>query len=275
MSIVKINFYSRCLDERTEVEIILPEYLLQRKDLHDYKKKYPSSVKFPSVYLLNGYSGDYTDWVTMIPSERYVYETRMALVIPSGRNTWYENIPNGPAMRDFIAEELPAFVEAILPISPEAGHRYIAGLSMGGRGAAMISALYPQKYHACACFSSPLSFEGLYKSPEDSSEDRDRIIASLDLSGIGKRTYVDYFDIVKKQMKNGINIPEMYYFFGNKDPLYQFEYQQFKKKSHELNLPFKFMIIKNQGHDFGTWDPALRTALKWFAAKESETINDG
>ena len=158
MSIASINFYADSLGQRADLHVVLPEYPAQRAPSGPYRTVYDRARRFPVVYLLNGYTGDYTDWLTMLPLERFVTESGIAAVVPSGANTWYEDIRGGMQMRTFITEELPAAAEAFFPLADTADRRFIAGISMGGRGAAMLSAACPDTYRAAACLSAPLLF---------------------------------------------------------------------------------------------------------------------
>lgn len=121
MSTVQLNLYARCLHFRTEVRVALPEYPNQRNENIPYRQAFEPALRFPVVYLLHGFTGDYTDWTSMIPIERFAAETGFAVVMPHGYNTWYRNVPGGFQMESFIADELPAAVEALLPVSSAPG----------------------------------------------------------------------------------------------------------------------------------------------------------
>lgn len=56
---------------RAEVRAVIPEYPLQGMDGIPHRQRYDRKIRFPVVYLLHGYTGDYTDWMNMIPIERY------------------------------------------------------------------------------------------------------------------------------------------------------------------------------------------------------------
>ena len=291
MSFARINFYSQCLNQRIEVTVILPEYPLQRVEVSDFKEKYPAEMKFPAVYLLNGFTGDYTDWFTMIPTEAYACETGLACVIPSGLNTWYENVDSNMKMKTFIAEELPAYVEAVFPISPDPRHRYIAGISMGGRGAAMLGLLYPDTYRAVGCLSAPLSLEGLYDSPEDLAGDRLRIVESLTQCGVRGGGEADFYAVAeraaardcgarsaamaseKSETASGA-MPEMLYIIGESDPLFAYEYEKLQRFVQEKHLPVIIKSEPGKGHEFALWIPASHEVMQWFSGMEGSYEDD-
>lgn len=93
--------------------------------------------RLPVLYLLHGHGGSYTSWQEITDlrplSERYA----MIIVCPNGENSWYWDSPVDPTMRfeTFVAEELPAWVDARYPTLADRAARAISGLSMGGHGA--------------------------------------------------------------------------------------------------------------------------------------------
>ncbi len=94
--------------------------------------------KFPTVYLLNGYDGDYSSWVKGQPElARLADLYGMIIVTPDGRDSWYWDSPIDPKMQmeSYIINDLVPFIDANYPTIPESGKRAISGLSMGGHGA--------------------------------------------------------------------------------------------------------------------------------------------
>lgn len=269
MSFAKINFFSKCLNMRTDVTVLLPEYPRQREELNDYKRKYPEDLKFSAAYLLNGFTGDYTDWFSMIPMEYYSSITRIACVIPSGLNSWYENIDGGLLMQKFIAEELPAYVEAVFPIMSDDEHRYIAGISMGGRGAAIISVKYAGRYNACACLSAPLSMEGLFSSPEDLEPDRKLIQNSLRACGIQRNANTDFYSAANRVLEMGKTLPDLFYAIGENDPLCEYEYDKIVAFIRQHSIKGTVKKIPGAKHDFDLWNPLAKEMMFWFYSKEN------
>lgn len=95
------------------------------------------AAKFPTVYLLNGYSGDYKSWITLrddLPelADRY----GMVIVTPDGRDSWYWDSPRNADMQmeTFITTELVPYIDNHYPTKAQPEFRAITGLSMGGHG---------------------------------------------------------------------------------------------------------------------------------------------
>jgi len=272
MSLVKLNFFSKALHMRTEVTAALPEYPAQREAGKHYKETYPVELSFPALYFLNGFTGDYTDGLTMMPMERYAQETGIAVVMPSGLNSWYEDVEGGPCMSAFIAEELPAAMEAMLPISDCADRRFIGGISMGGRGAAVIGARYPGRFRAVVCLSAPLSLPKLL----DNAAGHDRELLARGLKRVfgGSENWssaeYDYYAIARKTMKEGNVLPEMLYLFGKEDSMFPYQYPEFASFAETFGLPAVVEAWDGGKHDFDFWEPAAKRAMIWLASKNRE-----
>lgn len=103
--------------------------------------------RFPTVYVLNGYSGDYRNWpskANKLDSLANVYN--MIIVCPDGRDSWYWDSPVDPAlkMETFFVEDLVPYIDFHFPTYPAASKRAITGLSMGGHGALYLAMRHPR-----------------------------------------------------------------------------------------------------------------------------------
>ncbi len=100
---------------------------------------YDGVREFPVVYLLHGYSGNYSNWIKSAPSMRDaadVYQT--IIVCPDGAfSSWYWDSPVDPSMRyeTYVSAELVSWVDNRYKTVRSRTGRGITGLSMGGHGA--------------------------------------------------------------------------------------------------------------------------------------------
>ena len=100
---------------------------------------YDGSREFPVVYLLHGYSGNYSNWIKSASSMRDaadVYQT--IIVCPDGAfSSWYWDSPVDPSMRyeTYVSSELVSWVDNRYKTVRSRTGRGITGLSMGGHGA--------------------------------------------------------------------------------------------------------------------------------------------
>ena len=134
-----------------------------------------TNTKYPVAYFLHGYGGDYTfykDVYDLGTLMSYLISTDsiqpMILVFVNGRNMFFGSFyansdyvgnPVFGLHEDYIISELIPYVEnQILPRYKLNGERYIAGYSMGGYGAFMLAARYPDKFQKAASLSGPHAF---------------------------------------------------------------------------------------------------------------------
>lgn len=126
----------------------------------------------PVLYWLSGLTCTEQNFVTKAGAQRYAAEHGLALVIcdtsPRGENVadddaydlgqgagFYLNATMAPwsrhyRMYDYVAHELPALIEAHLPVTDK---RAISGHSMGGHGALTIALKNPGRYRSVSAFS--------------------------------------------------------------------------------------------------------------------------
>lgn len=98
----------------------------------------PDGKTFPTVYLLNGFGGDRTQFLRLRPDlPRLADLYGIIFVLPSGKDSWYWDSPvnKNMQMESFITKELIPWVDANYPTKAEPSQRAVSGLSMGGHGA--------------------------------------------------------------------------------------------------------------------------------------------
>lgn len=132
----------------------------------------------PVLYWLSGLTCNDENFVQKAGAQRLAAELGLILVSPdtsprgegvatAPEGAWdiglsagfYLNATQAPwrshyRMYDYIADELPALVEAVLPVTPQA--RAISGHSMGGHGALVIALRHPERFRSVSVFA-PIS----------------------------------------------------------------------------------------------------------------------
>jgi S-formylglutathione hydrolase FrmB len=115
------------------------------------------SRHFPVVYLLHGWSGNYSNWIAKVPSLKDLADKlELIIVCPDGHySSWYFNSPVDSAMRyeTYIGTEVPAWIDDHYRTIKSRKARAITGLSMGGHGALFISLRHPQSFAVCGSMS--------------------------------------------------------------------------------------------------------------------------
>lgn len=118
---------------------------------------YSDQKKFPVVYLLHGYSGNYGEWIKKVPAiSKYADQFGLIIVCPDGGfSSWYFDSPVDSASKyeTYVSKELVKWIdEHYSTISSDKG-RGITGLSMGGHGALYLSFRNQHVYGAAGSMS--------------------------------------------------------------------------------------------------------------------------
>ncbi len=140
-----VSIYSKALKKETRFVIITPSGQKQKAD------------HLPVVYLLHGYSGNYSSWLHDAPQLiAKSDELNMILVCPDGGySSWYFDSPVDSTFHyeTYITNELIPYIDQKYPTIPDRKHRAITGLSMGGHGAFYLAFLHKDLFGAAGSIS--------------------------------------------------------------------------------------------------------------------------
>lgn len=111
---------------------------------------------FPTVYLLNGYGGDYASWTIVQPRlAELADQYGIIIVTADGRDSWYWDSPVDPRMQmeSYIIQDLVPYIDANYPTIPQSDKRAVSGLSMGGHGALWLAFRHSDVFGNAGCMS--------------------------------------------------------------------------------------------------------------------------
>ena len=123
------------------------------------------TAKFPTLYLLHGAGGGYTDWTSNTDVERLTLPTNLLVAMPAGATSgvdgWFSNWETPGQLgkqnwETFTLTELPQLLERNWQAGPD---RAVAGLSMGGYGSMVFAGRNPGFFKAAASFSGALDLK--------------------------------------------------------------------------------------------------------------------
>lgn len=262
MAFFQVNFFSPTLGFNTDIDVFIPtpnsDEILNKKKSEYFQK----NRKYQVLYLLHGAYGDYTDWMRLTSIEKYAQNHKLAVVMPSASNSFYQDMFRGSDYLTYLTEELPKFVKSIFPISGRREDTFVAGLSMGGYGAVRLAFTKPEQYAACASLSGAIDIvscreqvvNGLIEGPflwNSIFEHADEIEGSD----------ADLFALAKKQKKLGKELPKVFQTCGTEDFIYQPNVSAHKKL---LEAGVDVTYEEHPGiHDWDYWDTHIQRALDW------------
>ena len=136
-----------------------------------------SQRSYPVVYLLHGYSDNETAWVQFgevnASADRAIANRDippMIIVMPDAGVSWYINSFDGSnPFEDILIQEFIPYIDKTWSTRKTREFRAVAGLSMGGYGALILSIKNPDVFSSCAAFSAAVFTDNEVK---EMSEDR-------------------------------------------------------------------------------------------------------
>ncbi len=123
--------------------------------------------RFPTLYLLHGYTDDETGWTQFGEVKRIADEamktpdvTSVIIAMPDAAATWYINDYAGKARyEDFFIKEFIPYIDSAYKTRNKKQYRAVAGLSMGGFGTLIYALKHPELFSSCAPLSAAVFTE--------------------------------------------------------------------------------------------------------------------
>jgi S-formylglutathione hydrolase FrmB len=241
MALMHVEFRAERLQKQSSMDVIVPEQ---------------GDGPFPVLYLLHGLSDNHTIWQRRTSIERYVEGRGLIVVMPDGHRSFYINDPreSGCAYEDHIAEDVVGFVDRLLPTHPSREARAIAGLSMGGYGAIMLSLRHPELFAVGCSHSGALAFAS------DRAESR-HDLAEIS-RGVDPGAY-DCFQLAASRADQP-NRPALRFDCGTDDFLLEHN-RLFRDHLRQVGYPHEYAEHPG-GHNWDYWDEHIRQSLDFVAA---------
>ena len=127
-----------------------------------------SQERYPVVYLLNGYDGNYAQWSKTAPQlAKTADDLKMIFVYADGgKSSWYFDSPidSTSQYESYIIKELVPYVDANFPTKANPKSRAITGLSMGGHGGLYLAIRHSDVFGAAGSTSGGFDFRPFPKS---------------------------------------------------------------------------------------------------------------
>lgn len=220
-----------------------------------------SQQRYPVLYLLHGWSGDHTNWVTLTNLLHYSAQYGMLIVTPTGENSWYVN----SAMRaedrfaDYVVQDLIASVEGTFRTIAAPHRRAIAGLSMGGYGAMLAATLYPELFVVTGSISGAFDGPcGIEQVLPDLRESTDAAFGALDNP---LRKQCDLRSTLSSA--DPAVLPYIYMACGTADSLLGSN-RAIASVLSERSARYEYHELSG-AHDWGFWDASLPNLLRVIA----------
>ncbi len=165
-TIILISFFYTSTFAAIVDTVSIPSYVMHITKKCVVIKPYSyqnNNNRYPVVYLLHGYSGDYANWISKVPAlKNYADEFQLMIVCPDGNyNSWYvdSKVDTISIYDTYISREVVHFIDSAYNTLNQKKSRAISGLSMGGHGALYLALRHPEIYGAAGSMSGVLNLE--------------------------------------------------------------------------------------------------------------------
>lgn len=267
MALLKIDFYSDKLKRFTTVHVVLPNDTPEIMITGNPEYTRPTKV----LYLLHGFSGYSMDWLIGCGLQELSVKYNLALVLPSGDNSFYvDREATGCAYGSFVGEELLQYMTKTLHLSDAKEDLFIGGLSMGGFGAIRLALRYPDNYSKVFGLSSAM----LIKEIETMQPGDENPVANYayfssvfgDLKGL--ETSENNPEYLLKMLRDKQKtIPPIYMACGTEDFLLE-NNRDFVRTLQEEHVEVEYHESAGT-HNWEFWNEYLEKAIRWMLGKES------
>lgn len=258
MALVRCNFFSTALMRSVPITVVLPT------DKHIGSEIIPTQGPFKTLYLLHGIFDSDPDWVCGTRVQAWATYKNLAVVMPSGENSFYVDHPHSSRnYGTYIGEELVEFTRRTFPLSPRREDTFIGGLSMGGYGAIVNGLKYPETFSAVCALSSGLILDSMMENTQytDFIMTNKGFYESIfgDLSQV-RGGPADYDALAEKTAASPCR-PRFYLACGTDDHLLAVNR---KFKDHLLSLGYDVTYEEGPGgHEWYFWDRYILKSLEW------------
>lgn len=218
---------------------------------------------FPAVEVLSGYPGYALGLVsrmnfpgTMLAqvaahraAPMVLVMLRPAVVYP--RDTECTNVPAGPQVETFLAVDVPAAVNASLRVQP--GNWGVMGYSNGGYCAVKIAMDHFERFHAGVALS------GYYRALRD--------YTTGDLWG--GSPMLRHLNDPEWRLSHQPAPPTSLFLATSRTEPGPYGYVDTRRFVALVRPPLRVttLVLPTGGHDFGTWEKEMPTALDWMSAR--------
>ncbi|BBH20539.1 alpha-xylosidase [Paenibacillus baekrokdamisoli] len=260
MAMLQVNFFSKAMRREVTFHALVPLDVMEFPGQTKTEKK-----PIKALYLLNGYSGTYSDWISFSRIRELSDKYRVAVFMPAGENHFYlDDVDKGALYGEYVGNELVAFTRDMFPLSHRREDTFIGGLSMGGYGAIRNGLKYAEHFSRIIALSSAII---TYKIANASVDYNDgiadykyftRVFGDLDqLQGSDKDPEALILSLKRKEAA----VPGLYLACGSEDFLLDVN-QQFR--DFLIAEQVEITYVESSGaHTWDFWNEYIEKALLW------------
>jgi S-formylglutathione hydrolase FrmB len=240
------RFFSTALAREMPYEVVLPA---------GYSG---SQQRYPVLYLLHGWQGDETNFVSLTHLVEDASAYKLIVVTPRSGNSWYVNSATRAKDRyaDYVFQDLIAEVDAHYRTIASPHERAVAGISMGGYGAILFSLRHP------GAFAFAASISGAFAGPSGIESVMPQLKPSTDeaFGAVGSTTRAQNDVDALIRVANPAQQPYFFLECGASDPLLSSNRRVVEELSSH-GFTYEYHELPG-AHTWPFWSGALPTMLE-------------
>ncbi len=212
-------------------------------------------IRYPVLYLLHGWSGNYNSWTKQTALMQYAAEYQMIIITPEGGNGWYTDSATVPSdqYETYVIRELIADVDTRFRTIGDRRGRGVAGASMGGYGALKFGFKHPETFSLVASMSGALD--------ASTRTDEASIMQAFGETNSPTREADDLQRLVREfPAERHALLPYFYFDCGTDDPWLATN-RDFDNTLLERKIVHEYRQLPG-GHIWPYWDRQVREVLR-------------
>lgn len=254
----RMEFHAESIMQHANFAFVMANdvYMPEVKDLRHYQRERCN------LFLLHGLTGTDTDWLYGGLAQEMAIQYNLNVFMPTTGNSFYvDKGYAGANWGEYVASELPEYIEKTFNVKLTRENTLIGGLSMGGYGALHLALGYPERFGACIALSSALV---IHEYARIAAHDRDVVPREMMADIFGDPSRVEASDLnpetqFLKLKAAGEPTPRIYLACGTEDALigHNRDFADFLKKNGAD-------LIYEEGpgvHNWTFWNEYLDKAL--------------
>ena len=243
-----VSIPSKAMGKTYKCVVIMPD---------SYKQENDKGMHYPVVYLLHGYGGWYSNYITRLPDiVKYADQYQFIIVTPEGKDSWYINSPVDDSMKfeTYVGTEIPAWIDANYATIQNRKGRAITGLSMGGHGGLYLGWRHADIFGACGSMSG-----GVYLRPFPKNWQLMKRLGDT-LSKVANWENFSVLNVIEEKPKDSLAI---IIDCGTEDFFYEVN-NLLHAKMEKLKIPHDY-TTRPGAHNWDYWRNALQYQFLFFS----------
>lgn len=221
---------------------------------NSYRK---NDLYYPVIYVLHGWSGDYTDYMKNARIGKLADKYQVILVMPDGDfDKWYIDSPflANSKFETYIGKEVVSFVDQNFRTIHNRNGRAITGLSMGGFGALNITLNNLNKFGAVGSMSGGVDPRKFYQN-----WGLQKVFGNI-------KSDAEYWDskVIINNAYRFVNSNTAIIIDCGKRDFFIETNRELHRQLIELGIPHEY-IEKPGQHDWHYWNKAVRKQIKFLS----------